>query len=172
MPMPKKPDTLPDKRVLLAAVIDALAETRTMMAAAADDSRRGATHPESRAEGSKDMRSTEQSYLARGQAMRVEELDEHIKRLRYFEPGPYGAESEITVGALVVLEDAEGDAEPRLVFLLPHGGGTEVVVAGQRVTVVTGTSPLGKALIGRYLGDDIELRTQTGKKEQSIVRVV
>lgn len=164
-------DSLPDKRALLARVLESLTATRAMMAAAADDSRKGATHPENKQEGSKDMRSTEQSYLARGQALRVDELDEQLKRLRYFEPADCGEDDPIAVGALVEVEDAEGGEPPRLVFLLPHGGGVEVTLDDRVVTIVTGTSPLGRALLGRALGEDIELRTGTGKRELTIVRV-
>lgn len=165
------PRALPDKRELIRKVVDALVVTRAMMAAAADDSRRGATHPESRSEGSKDMRSTEQSYLARGQALRVDELDEQIQRLRHFEAGAFGGDDDIAVGALVVLEDESDDDPPRTVFLLPFGGGTEVKLGDDTITVVTGVSPLGQALLGRGPGDEVELRRASGLKVLSVAAV-
>ena len=70
-----------DKAALLKAL-------RDRMAAALDDLERsqkatqaGATHEETRAEGPKDMRSTEASYLARGLAGRVVELTDASSRL-------------------------------------------------------------------------------------------
>lgn len=162
--------TLDEKKRLLAAVLASLEATRRVMAEAAAESASGATHPESRAEDPKDMRSTEVSYLARGQAMRVEELDEQIARLRYFEPAAFTAKDAIAAGALIELEDDEAD-EPRWVLFLPHGGGVEVVLGERAVTVVTGTSPLGRALLGRSVDDDVEFVVRGKKRELVITRI-
>ena len=54
---------------LLAALAASLATARDAHAAAVE----GATHGEARAENDKDTRGLEQSYLARGQAQRVEQ---------------------------------------------------------------------------------------------------
>src|SRR5690606_17653583 len=70
------PMALPDKQAVRDALRAALAKALEAMAEAARQTREGAVHEESRAEGDKDMRSTEQSYLARGQAMRAEALAE------------------------------------------------------------------------------------------------
>ena len=73
---------LPDKTAVREALEAALERALETMVNAARTTREGAIHEDSRAEGDKDMRSTEQSYLARGQAMRVEELAEQLQRLR------------------------------------------------------------------------------------------
>ena len=161
---------LPDKRAVLAAVIRSLQSTRKMMADAASEASAGATHPESKAEGSKDMRSTEQSYLARGQAMRVEELDEQIARLRFFGLAGFGADDAIAAGALVELEDEDAD-ETRLYFVLPFGAGIEVDEGGRKLTVVTTASPLGRSLLGRSVGDEVELPGKGGLRELQISRI-
>lgn len=160
--------SLTDKKHLVAKVVDSLEATRKMMADAAAESSKAATHPESRAEDPKDMRSTEVSYLARGQAMRVEELDEQIARLRYFEPAAFGPKDPVAAGAFVEVED---DDESRWYFVLPYGGGTEVTHSGRSVTVVTGTSPLGRAMIGRAVGDDVELVVRGKKRELVLVAI-
>lgn len=160
--------SLEGKKRLVAAVVESLEATRKMMADAAAESISGATHPESRAEDPKDMRSTEVSYLARGQAMRVEELDEQITRLRYFDSSLFGKADPVAAGALVELED---DDDARLYLVLPYGGGTEVEHDGRSVTVVTGTSPLGRSLLGRVVGDDVEFVVRGKKRELVVSRI-
>lgn len=158
-----------DKRALLEAVLERMNETMAQMTESARAAAEAATHPEARPEDPKDMRSTETSYLARGQAMRVEELTEQIQRLRFFEPKRYAAAEPIGVGALVALED-EHEAR-RVFFLLPYGGGHEIEQNGVEITVITGTSPMGQAMLGRTEGDDLELRVQGRKREYVVAEV-
>jgi transcription elongation GreA/GreB family factor len=108
----------------------------------------GATHSESRAENSKDTRGLEQSYLARGQAQRVAELEAAVAALAVFAPRMCAT---VAIGALIV---ADEDGEARRLFVAPHGGGS--VLAGD-VQVVTPASPLGRALLGKRAGDDVEI---------------
>ncbi len=112
----------------------------------------GATHEEARPENSKDTRALEQSYLARGQALRIEELRRAVIEvaampLRGAEPG-----ARVSLGALVT---ADEDGAERVLFVAPWGGGS--TLAGGRVQVVTPTSPLGQALVGREVGDACEV---------------
>jgi transcription elongation GreA/GreB family factor len=55
--------------------------------------------------------------------------------------------------------------------LAPHGGGTEVSVDGIQVQVVTPASSLGAALMGKMLGDDVELRVRGNLREYVIEQV-
>jgi transcription elongation GreA/GreB family factor len=154
--------TLPDKRAVCEALRAKLARALEVMLDAAADARRGATHEESRAEGDKDMRSTEQSYLARGHAMRAEELAEELQRFDLAVWRAFGDDDAIGPGALV--RASVGDEE-RIVFVVPHGGGSELEVGGVRVTVVTPSSPVGEALSGKRTGDDFELTVRGVRRE-------
>lgn len=159
---------LPDKRAVREALRASMQSALEAIAASAADAREGAVHEESRAEGDKDMRSTEQSYLARGQAMRAEELAEEIARFASMEPRAYGGDDAIGPGALVAVTV---DDEERVFYLVPCGGGTELDVGGVRVTVVTPSSPVGNALVGRRAGDDFELSAR-GKVREWIVEAI
>ncbi len=159
---------LPDKQRVLEAVIARLTEAMSQMAASAEATRAGATHAESKPENDKDTRAVEQSYLARGQAMRVEELVEHVQVLRFLPLRTLGPDDAIELGALVSVAGADGT---RCVFLVPHGGGTEVHVDGVDVLVVTPASPMGQALLGRFEGDEFELRARGALRELEIVAV-
>ena len=157
--MKRKPPA-PDKASVREALLAAMKSALESAVRAAEDARAGATHAENRSEGDKDMRATEQSYLARGQAIRVEELAEQIQRLEAMQLSP--ARDAIGAGALVRLTV---DDEPRLFFVVPFGGGTELVVGGAKITVVAPVSPVGAALVGRAVGDAFELRARGALRE-------
>jgi transcription elongation GreA/GreB family factor len=159
---------LPDKLAVRRALETALERNLEAMASAARTTREGAIHEDSRAEGDKDMRSTEQSYLARGQAMRVEDLSEQLQRLRATTLAAFDADTAIGVGALVLVE-IEDDA--RAFFVLPFGGGVVLCVDGIELTVVTPSSPVGQALLGKKVDEDFELR-QRGALRECVVAAV
>src|SRR6201995_5621248 len=75
-----------------------------------------ATHEEAKPENDKDTRALEQTYLARGQAMRAEALVEQIQFLRSIDLAP--RPKTVIAGALVALADDDGT---RCLFFAPHG---------------------------------------------------
>src|SRR3954469_18602595 len=105
---------LPDKTAVRHALEAALERALETMANAARTTREGAIHEDSRAEGDKDMRSTEQSYLARGQAMRVEDIAEQLQRLRATTFAAFDTGAAVAIGALVLVEV---DDAPRVFFV-------------------------------------------------------
>jgi transcription elongation GreA/GreB family factor len=125
----------------------------------------GATHEEARPENDKDTRALEQSYLARGQAQRVEQLRSELAAVLTLKPRSFSEGALIALGALVVVEE---DSALRTLLIAPARGGTEL--AGQ-VQVVTPTSPLGRALLGKSAGDLCEVRLPQKLREISIVSV-
>jgi len=145
------PRSLPQKTLLrdeLVAQLEAqLATARAAHAAAIE----GATHPEAKAENDKDTRGLEQSYIARGQAQRVAELEAAIGDLAALALRTFGEDAPIAMSALVVVDE---DGDPHRYWIAPHGGGN--VLAGD-VQVVTPSSPLGRALLGKQAGDEVEL---------------
>jgi transcription elongation GreA/GreB family factor len=155
----------PDKASVLSRVIEQLTQGAVHMAHHAEQTRADATHSEAKPENDKDTRALEQSYLARGQAMRAEAELEHVQVLRYLNLTPRHDDDPISAGALVELES---DDAKKVVFLLPHGGGIEVHVDGVEVHVITPASPLGKAVLGRTVGDEVQLRTRGVLREYVI----
>ncbi len=161
-----------DKQRLLDVVRDELRRELEAVTSAQRATAQGATHEESKPENDKDTRATESSYLARGQARRVEELSEDLTRLGAVQPRAFEPGQPIVVGALVALEDLE--AEPphvEFLFVLPAAGGVSVQLDGVTFKIVTPRSPLGKAFIGRSEGDDVEVAVPRGRREYSIVSV-
>jgi transcription elongation GreA/GreB family factor len=158
----------PDKAALVAAAVDRLREDAEALRESARQTREGAIHEESRAENDKDTRGLEASYLARGQAARVEEMEEAAAKLRFLELKAHGPDDPIGLSALVTVE-VDG-AEQRY-FLVPVAGGLRVSVGGVEVQLLTPASPLGRSLVDKREGDDFELRLRGRLREYEIVEV-
>ena len=146
------------KRELLAQLEQQLASARAAHAAATE----GAISDEARPENDKDTRVLEQSYLARGHAQRVADLETAVTVIDAMTIAPA---QKVAVGALVVVEE---DDRERAVFVAAHGGG---LVIGGDVTVVTPTSPMGRALHGKRADDDCELVAGGAQRTLVIVEV-
>jgi len=157
-----------DKREILRLLKERVSADLATMSAAQRVVVDGATHEENRPENDKDTRALEQSYLARGQAQRVVELQDALNLLKATELRSFTAQSAIALSALVALDDGRDVVH---YFIAPAGGGVKVAVGGAEVRVVTPQSPIARALLGKHEGDDLELRTPQGTNECSIVSV-
>lgn len=133
---------------LHAAIAKALEVARAAHAAAVE----GATHSEAKAENDKDTRGLEQSYIARGQAMRIAELEAAISDVAAMKLREFRDDAAVAMSALVTVE---GEGGLQRYFVAPGGGGT--VLAGE-VHVVTPISPIGSALLGKRAGDALDFR--------------
>ena len=143
-----------DPKAVLKAALLAHLEAAALAARAAHQSAiEGATHSEAKAENDKDTRGPEQSYPARGQAQRVAELERAIAEVTVLALRSFPAGTAVAISALVTVVD-DTDAT-RQFFLTPHGGGLELPGG---VTALTLSSPIARALLGRQLGDDCEIR--------------
>ena len=131
---------------------------------AAQGSYAAATDPDSRAENKYDTRTLEASYVARGQAKRVAELQEALQAFTVLAVAP-AVTSVIQLGSLVTLQAPWGEEH---IFLGPLAGGTEIEIDGQEVVVITPASTLGQKLIGRHMGDTVLLRADA---PASVIRV-
>jgi transcription elongation GreA/GreB family factor len=134
------------------------------------DAALAATHEENRAEGDKDMRSTEASYVARGQAERVREIESAIARLASMELRSFGEGAPIAVGALVDVQQGGARAKTTY-FVVPVAGGMKLHAGGADVLTLATTSPLGGALLGLSEGDEAEVSTPQGTKTYAILSV-
>lgn len=157
------------KRVILAVIIEQIDGEIATMTRIAKEAAEAVSHEDNRAEGSKDMRSTEASYIARGQAERAMELERSRTRLGSLELKTFQKTSSIESTALVQLRHQRQSA---WYFLLPAGGGRRVSYADQTVHTVTPTSPLGSALLGLGVGDEVEVPTPGAAKTYEVLALV
>jgi transcription elongation GreA/GreB family factor len=158
-----------NKGELFAALRAQLEEDLALATASHRSTTEGATHEESRAENDKDTRGLEASYLARGLAKRVGELKGALASLTSLTLRDFGEGDAVGLAALVTLEDDDGALSHYL--LAPTAGGVKLDGGGATVRVVTPESPLGRALVGRREGDDVEIRSPKGVREAVLLQV-
>jgi len=127
----------------------------------------GATHEEARPENEKDTRALEQSYLARGQALRLVELKEAIALVQTMPTGTPMGNIRCSLGSIVEVDD---DGRTQLYWIASAGGGTQL--AQGSIQVLTPQSPLGRALIGCNVGDDCEVKIAGRLRVLSIVTLL
>ena len=144
-----------NKHAVHQLVLDKLAVDLDIAQRAAQTAYETATHEENIAENKYDTLGLEASYLAAGQARRVEEIRQALTLCQNMQLRAYDDQRGIEVGALLGLAD-ENDRQQWL-FLAPDGAGLKVDVVGQPVTVITPRSPLGKSLLGKFEGDEVEI---------------
>lgn len=142
-----------NKRRIVDALRAELASQLEVLQAAADAAREGATHEEAKPEHEYDTRALEQSYLAGAQAARVDVLRAAVDRAARLNPPTFAEGDAVAVGAALVVDDGEGE---RRYFLCDVGGGTKLEVDGESWFVLTPSSPLGRRLLGRRVGDVVE----------------
>lgn len=164
---------IPEKARLLDAVRQAIRQDLEALERRQRDTVKAATHEENRAEHAKDTRATEQSYLARGLAERVADLQKTRDALAVFEPPTFAQGEAIAVGALVVLASTRSEGEPQEEswFLVPAAGGLELDEGPARIRTLTPVSPLGRTLIGLCSGDERTVRTPSGEREIEVLSI-
>jgi transcription elongation GreA/GreB family factor len=153
---------------LLQKLVDVLRAERDTADRLARDTADAANHPEARPENDKDTRKLELSYLAQGQAARARELEATIAALVANPPRAFAPDEAIALGALVELEATN---KLERVLLCSGGGGVSIEDERGAVRVVTPDAPLGRALIGKLAGDELELVVAGRKRELVIVSV-
>lgn len=153
-----------DKRALIQELRATIAREAAVLAAAARDAREAATHEEAKPENDKDTRAIEAAYLAGAQADRARELERTANALEFLVLRDFKDDDVIGLAAIVEL-DHEGTRS--VYFVAPAGGGMKGSSNGVDVQVITPQSPMGQALVGRAVGDVIEVR----KREYEIVDV-
>lgn len=136
--------------------IDQIAAELESITTAAKSSFDVATNDEHRAESKYDTFKLESSFLARGQAKRVEELAHALDSLQMLPLKALRGKSPVQLGALVRLKAADG--ETRTLLFGSAAGGETIVVDGGEITVVTSGSPLGQAVLGKRVGDTVDIK--------------
>lgn len=157
------------KQEVLAALRARLAADLESATARQREAHAAAIHEEARPENDKDTQATEASYVARGLAQRVEELAASLGQLGALVVRRFGPEDAIALSALVSVEDDGGEATTY--FLAPTGGGLRLALGSGDVTVITPTAPLGRALIGRRVDDEIEVKTSPAARTLTVTAV-
>lgn len=159
-----------DKSRLLRELRQRVASDLDALVRRQQDTQRGATHEENRAEHAKDTRATEQSYLARGLAARVEQVHQTANELGKIELMAFDTQDPIGLTALIVLRDAD-EIVSQTWWLVPGPGGIELSQQDARVRTLTPAAPLGRAPIGLRVGDEGSVSTPRGMRCFEILEI-
>lgn len=157
-----------NKQAIVTTLLAQIDEELAAMTKIAREAAEAVGHAENRSEGSKDTRSTEASYIARGQAERAVELELHRKRLATLPLRAFTSTDTIESTALIEL--AHHGKQQRY-FLLPVAGGRHVETEGGRISTITPVSPLGSALLGLGVGDEPEVAAPGQPKIYEILSI-
>lgn len=115
--------------------------------------------------------------LSAGQAARAQKAREELERLDHFMKQGltrYGRRTPVGLGALVdVHMETHNGEEERTFFLMPVGAGTELLGPGGDgfVSVITPASPVGKQLLGRLVGESVDVTVKDETYEWTITDV-
>ena len=127
-----------------------------------------ATNEESKPENQYDTRALEASYVARGQALRVAELNETLFECKNLILRDFSEEDSIAATALI---EIESNNKKSLLFFLPKGGGSTIEMNQSRIQVVTPSTPLGKALLQMKKGDFISVELASSQRDYEIIDI-
>ncbi|WP_413293699.1 GreA/GreB family elongation factor [Bdellovibrio sp. HCB185ZH] len=157
-----------DKRKLITQIRTELEKDLESLTAAAKASIEAATSEEAKPENQYDTRSLEASYLARGQAKRIAEMKELLVILTHVNVKDFGPDDKIAGTALI---EVEHNGKNSFLLMMTHGGGVNVTFEGQRVQIVTPSSPLGEALLDLREGDVAVVEQGDQTREYEIISV-
>jgi hypothetical protein len=153
-----------DKHEVHKAVTTALLSRYETAKLAAKQAHEAATNEESVAENKYDTFGLEASYLAHGQSQRVFECE---KDWLLFDKKPavlFNEDGVIDLWCLVTLAELEFLCGVNKYFLIsPCAGGLTVEIGEIKVYLVTPSSPVGKKLLNKIVGEEVEL-LQNGKQ--------
>lgn len=158
------------KEDVLQKIIATLNADLALLTRAAKTAHAAATHAECLPDNKYDTTALEASYVAQGQANRAQDICRALESYRTLLLRPFDAETPIRLTALVTIEAEDGSC--RQVFLGPDAGGMKLIVNGDECIVITPESTLGRALLGKSCGDEVEIGSGATEKIFTIVGVV
>lgn len=138
-------------------------------AAAAQRALDTATDEENEAENKYDTMGLEASYLAHGQSKRVRECEVDFLTFKKLAVINFLPDAVISIGTLVYIEDEQDNEQ--IIFLSPVAGGQKIRFNHQEITLITPSSPLGKALLSALVDDEITVDIANDKKHFLITAI-
>jgi transcription elongation GreA/GreB family factor len=100
------------------------------------------------------------------QAERVRAIQQQLTMYRFLPMREFNSEDVVCPSSLVELEISGRRA---FYFLVPSGGGLVMKIEGNPVQVITPNSPLGEALLGRKVGDQVQVQAAGSARAYRIV---
>jgi transcription elongation GreA/GreB family factor len=156
------------KRVIVQRIVEKLGEELAMLVGASRAMHTDASDEQNKAEDQYDTRGLETAYLASSQARLATVTEEALALYQTLKLQKFRPETPIDLTAVVELDSKVART---LYFIGPKGGGVEIGINGQEVLVITPESPLGQQLLGKKVGDRIQLQTSGPAQDFRIISV-
>lgn len=157
-----------NKTALAEAICKQLEIDLEGMKEAARNTHEAAVGEESTPENEYDTRALEASYLAGAQAKRALEIERQLSAVKKIEIKKFSAKDAIAITALI---EVEYNGKNQLLFLMPGAGGLTLSQDGKSINVVTPNSPLGEALNGTRVGDEVVVQIGSRTQEYEILNI-
>jgi transcription elongation GreA/GreB family factor len=155
-----------NKSKFIQKIISQLSRDLTIFTTAAKTAHEASIHEENLPDNKYDTLALEASYVAQGQANRASEIRQAIdvyKNLTLHQSD----DKNIRLTSMVTLEAEDGTIKS--VFIGPQEGGMKIVNQQIEIIVITPGSPLGTALIGKNVGDEVSTGTDPHRLTYQIV---
>lgn len=157
-----------NKAQVLQSFINKLEEELHLLEQNLKEMREETTHEESKPENEYDTRAIESGYLVKAQSKRLLDAKEALSSFKHIELKDFGPQSPIKASALV---EVEHEAKKIWFFYMPFGGGFSITQNGQKIQVITPSSPLGESMLNLKVGDYAIVESVNDVKEYEILSV-
>jgi transcription elongation GreA/GreB family factor len=147
---------------IITAIIEDLIKELTTATAASEEAHASATHTENVADNKYDTLAVEAAYLAHGQSVRIAQLQQSIANYRQLMSIRNSDNASIHIGHTVTINDANENVQ-RL-FIGPSAGGIRLLLDDLEILTITPQTPMGKALMGKAVDDEITLAIGASSK--------
>jgi len=154
-----------NKHELIRLIVARLSLDLDVLIQAARTAHEAATHEENIPDNKYDTLALEASYVAQGQANRAQEIRQSIEAYRRLAVFPDS--EEVRLGSLVSI--AADDGSERVVFIGPLEGGLRITDNRLEIMVITPASPLGRGLMGKAVGETVEIAAGSNRITYEIV---
>ena len=154
---------------LVSAIVEKLQLELSTAVAASQQAHDSATHSENIAANRYDTLAVEAAYLAHGQSTRIAELKQSIALYQHFQRPTFNSHTTIQLGALVCIEDDQG--QQRRFLIGPTAGGLSIDSERGSIQVITPNAPLGQALMGKRVDDAVDWQINRRSASFSIVDI-
>ena len=153
-----------DKNRLVQKILERIRLNIESLEAIVSAAHEAATHQELRPEGRYDTQAIEAGYLAGAQTKRLLELRSDFSKLQNFKIK--SGVTNVALGSIVRIRDHGWH------FFVPVAGGHSLDEEGEKVTLVTVHSVLGRALMGLEVGESAECELPDGTQILEIVEIL
>ena len=115
-----------------------------------------------------DTMKSEMDWLSHGLALATQEAREQLEELERLDLSPCIL---VKLGAIVKVDFSDTEDQTKMYFVLSGGAGISVLLGEDELQVITPSSPLGQALMGKHSGDSFTVRTPRAQRD-GVVRSV